>query len=33
MSETDKIQILKSRDASKVAHKVVSRFGVYQGVM
>jgi len=30
MSETDEIQLLKSRDASKVAHKVVSRFGVFQ---
>jgi len=31
MNEADKIQILKSRDVSKVAHKVVFRFGVYQG--
>ncbi len=31
MSEVNKIQILKSRDASKMPHKkVVSRFGVYQ---
>lgn len=30
MSGADKVYILKSRDASKVAHKVVFSFGVYQ---
>jgi len=31
MSEVHKIRILKSRDASKVSHKVVSMFDTYLG--